>query len=60
MEPGSALYNIPLAGKVTGVLDKNALQKSFNEIVRRHEVLRVRRHTGDGNRPRPAVDDRGN
>src|SRR6476646_8524763 len=48
MEPGSALYNIPLAGKVTGVLDKNALQKSFNEIVRRHEVLRARFAVSEG------------
>ena len=48
MEPGSALYNIPLAGKVSGVLDKNALQKSFNEIVRRHEVLRARFAVSEG------------
>jgi amino acid adenylation domain-containing protein len=48
MEPGSALYNIPLAGKVTGKLDKNALQKSFNEIVRRHEVLRARFAVSEG------------
>jgi amino acid adenylation domain-containing protein len=48
MEPGSALYNIPLAGKVTGALDKNALQKSFNEIVRRHEVLRARFAVSEG------------
>jgi amino acid adenylation domain-containing protein len=48
MEPGSALYNIPLAGKVSGGLDKHALQQSLDEIVRRHEVLRTRFIVRDG------------
>jgi amino acid adenylation domain-containing protein len=48
MDPGSALYNIPLAGKVSGRLDKRALQKSLNEIVRRHEILRTRFIVRDG------------
>ena len=48
LEPGSALYNIPLAGNISGRLNKNALQRSFNEVVRRHEVLRSRFAVEDG------------
>lgn len=48
LEPGSAFYNIPLAGNIYGPLNKNALQKSFNEVVRRHEVLRSRFAVEDG------------
>ena len=48
LEPGSALYNIPLAGRVHGTLNKDALQRSFNEIVRRHEVLRTHFAVSDG------------
>lgn len=48
LEPGSALYNIPLAGKISGALAKEALQRSLDEIVRRHEVLRTRFAVCDG------------
>jgi amino acid adenylation domain-containing protein len=41
MEPGSAVYNIPLAWRLGGVLDAAALERSLGEIVRRHEVLRT-------------------
>ncbi|HET8840310.1 MAG TPA: amino acid adenylation domain-containing protein, partial [Ktedonobacteraceae bacterium] len=37
---GSA-YNIPLAVRLTGALDKEALEYTLREIVRRHEVLRT-------------------
>jgi amino acid adenylation domain-containing protein len=57
MEPNSALYNIPLAGKVSGSLDKRALQKSLNEIVRRHEVLRTRFSVRDGGPVQEIVPD---
>ncbi|WP_460203568.1 amino acid adenylation domain-containing protein [Scytonema sp. NUACC21] len=39
LEPGSAVYNIPAAVRLSGSLDVAALQQSFNEIVRRHETL---------------------
>ncbi|NEQ48312.1 MAG: amino acid adenylation domain-containing protein [Leptolyngbya sp. SIOISBB] len=42
LEPGSPLYNIPAAVRLTGVLNVTALEQSFNEIVQRHEVLRTR------------------
>ena len=41
LEPGTAAYNIPCALKLAGSLDRAALQRSLNEIVRRHETLRT-------------------
>src|SRR5438270_910544 len=41
MEPGNAVYNIPLALRLRGELDREALKRSFNRIVERHEVLRT-------------------
>ena len=40
-EPGSPLYNIPSALRLTGQLDDRALNRSLQEIVRRHEILRT-------------------
>jgi amino acid adenylation domain-containing protein len=42
LEPGSDLYNMPGAIRLEGGLDLDALERSVNEIVRRHEVLRTR------------------
>ena len=42
LEPGSAVYNIGLTFHFNGVLDTSALEKSFGEIIKRHEVLRTR------------------
>ncbi len=41
MEPGSPLYNIPVALRLTGALDVSALERSLAEIVRRHAALRT-------------------
>ena len=41
MEGLSPTYNIPAALRLRGALDRAALQKSFDEIVRRHEALRT-------------------
>ncbi|RKH18541.1 amino acid adenylation domain-containing protein, partial [Corallococcus sp. CA041A] len=41
MEPGQALYNIPLALRLSGPLDVEVLRRTFAEIVRRHEPLRT-------------------
>lgn len=38
---GSA-YNIPMALRLIGSLDISALQRAFDELVRRHEALRTR------------------
>ncbi|HEU4837039.1 MAG TPA: condensation domain-containing protein, partial [Pyrinomonadaceae bacterium] len=41
LEPESAAYNIPAAVRLRGKLNVEALQQSFAEVVRRHEVLRT-------------------
>lgn len=40
LEPSST-YNEPMAFRLAGSLNIRALEQSFNEIVRRHEVLRT-------------------
>ncbi|HEY6350084.1 MAG TPA: amino acid adenylation domain-containing protein [Candidatus Angelobacter sp.] len=42
LSPGGPLYTIPLQLRMKGELDHQALQRSFNEMVRRHEVLRTK------------------
>ncbi len=41
LEPNSPAYNIPAALRLAGALDVAALERSLNEIVRRHESLRT-------------------
>ncbi|HYO56053.1 condensation domain-containing protein, partial [Archangium sp.] len=41
LEPGSSLFNVPLALRLKGRLDAGALEKSLQELIRRHEVLRT-------------------
>ncbi|MEH2140432.1 amino acid adenylation domain-containing protein [Nostoc sp.] len=41
LNPGIPVYNIPLAYRLTGLLNVNALVQSLVEIVRRHEALRT-------------------
>ncbi|MEO6825468.1 MAG: condensation domain-containing protein [Nitrosospira sp.] len=41
LTPGSALYTIPASLRLTSMLDIQALRRSLNEIVRRHEALRT-------------------
>ena len=48
LEPGSAAYNIPCAVRLRGRLDEQALRRSLDEIVRRHEVLRTNFPSRDG------------
>ncbi len=40
LEPGSSFYNIPAAIGLSGRLDAWAMERAFQEIVRRHRVLR--------------------
>ncbi|MFF5970812.1 amino acid adenylation domain-containing protein [Streptomyces sp. NPDC012769] len=41
MEGPSALYNLPLALRVTGPLDPDALELALGDLVVRHEILRT-------------------
>ncbi|HZI13407.1 MAG TPA: amino acid adenylation domain-containing protein, partial [Myxococcus sp.] len=41
LEPGSPFYNIPTAVRLDGALDVGALERSLQELVRRHESLRT-------------------
>jgi amino acid adenylation domain-containing protein len=51
MVPGRPLYNVPLAARLTGPLNLEALQKSLNAVVRRHDVLRTTFTTGADGSP---------
>jgi hypothetical protein len=48
LEPNNPVYNVPISVRLTGALQLSALQQSLNEIIRRHEVLRTRFVTVDG------------
>jgi fengycin family lipopeptide synthetase B len=52
--PGSGLYNMAGVARVRGPLDETAVFQTFNEIVRRHEVLRTVFRSEDG-RPQPVL-----
>ncbi|MFJ6432026.1 amino acid adenylation domain-containing protein [Streptomyces sp. NPDC091416] len=66
-EPGSSLYNIPIALRLTGTLDTTALHTALTDVVTRHESLRTlfTQHTDttdphqvilDGDRARPVLE----
>jgi NRPS condensation-like uncharacterized protein len=46
--PGNAIYNVPTVIRLTGRLNTSALEQTFKEIVRRHEVLRTTFKVLDG------------
>ncbi|WP_164003067.1 condensation domain-containing protein, partial [Pyxidicoccus caerfyrddinensis] len=48
LEPGSAFYNVPVAVKLNGTLDLQALERSFEALVHRHESLRTVFRTENG------------
>jgi len=39
--PGTAFYNVPMTWRIKGDLDVATLERSLQEVVRRHEVLRT-------------------
>jgi amino acid adenylation domain-containing protein len=49
LEPNSSLYNLPHAVRLSGALDIPALERSFNALVERHEILRTTFMVIDGN-----------
>jgi len=48
LTPGQIVYSIPSAVRITGALDVQSLQRTLNEIARRHESLRTRFAIADG------------
>ncbi|MBF1989859.1 non-ribosomal peptide synthetase [Fischerella thermalis] len=47
-EPGSPSYNLPRTVRLQGKLNIDALSASFNEIIKRHEILRTSFVISDG------------
>ncbi|MDZ7333004.1 MAG: amino acid adenylation domain-containing protein [candidate division KSB1 bacterium] len=41
LQPGNPIYNIPSAFRLEGELNVRALERSLNEVIARHEVLRT-------------------
>ncbi|MGH9762830.1 MAG: condensation domain-containing protein, partial [Blastocatellia bacterium] len=46
--PGNAAYNIPVAVRLSGEVNEEALSQAFGEIARRYEILRTRIVTQNG------------
>ena len=42
LDPNSAVYNIPFAFRLKGNLNIPVLERSINEIIRRHETFRTK------------------
>ena len=57
LEPGGSAYHIPLAVRLEGPLNAPLLELCLNEIVRRHEVLRTRFPSRDGEPAQEIVAD---
>jgi len=54
LDPEATYHNIAAAASIRGPLDPGALEATFREIIRRHEVLRTGLDARDGN-PRQLV-----
>jgi amino acid adenylation domain-containing protein len=52
--PGSPVFNVPIAVRLSTPIDVSALQRSLKEIARRHEVFRTAFITVEGN-PEPVI-----
>jgi amino acid adenylation domain-containing protein/FkbH-like protein len=48
LEPGTSTYNIPWTLRLTGPLNRAALERSFNALLERHETLRTSFTSEDG------------
>ncbi|WP_432108394.1 amino acid adenylation domain-containing protein [Streptomyces sp. AA1529] len=56
LEDSSAHYNVPMAMRLHGRLDRAALRRALTELVRRHEALRTR-FEDRGGVPHQCIDD---
>jgi amino acid adenylation domain-containing protein len=59
LTPGRATYNLPSALRVRGKLDVNVLERTLQEIARRHETLRTR-FVAVGGEPHQVIEDQVN
>jgi amino acid adenylation domain-containing protein len=57
LDPGSVAYNMPFRLRIQGPLYKDALQASFNELARRHEILHTQFVQQDENPVQVVVPD---
>ncbi|MFP2902999.1 condensation domain-containing protein, partial [Corallococcus sp. 4LFB] len=48
LEPGTALYNMPVAVRLEGTLRHEVLERALREVMRRHETLRTTFAEQDG------------
>ncbi|HEV2852268.1 MAG TPA: amino acid adenylation domain-containing protein [Thermoanaerobaculia bacterium] len=55
MAPGSPVYNLPAAFRLSGPLDPRALERGLDEVFRRHEALRTTFAEGPDGEPRQVV-----
>jgi amino acid adenylation domain-containing protein len=51
LDPGSPVYNLPVAFRLAGPLDPGALARSLHEVLRRHEALRTTFAEGPNGKP---------
>src|SRR5678809_833461 len=56
IEENRALYNVPRALRLSGALDIQALQRTLNELVSRHEPFRTHFASVDGELRQIIVD----
>ncbi len=42
LAPASSAYNVPLAVRLRGAIDADALERAFKALVKHHEILRTR------------------
>jgi len=52
--PGSPVFNVPIAVRLSTPINLSALRQSLNEIARRHEVFRTTFVTVEG-KPKPVI-----
>ncbi|MFI6509990.1 amino acid adenylation domain-containing protein [Streptosporangium sp. NPDC050855] len=55
--PGTTVYTVPVAVRLRGTLDADALRRALDEVVARHEALRMRFLTTEDGTPELVVDD---
>ncbi|MDQ6818321.1 MAG: condensation domain-containing protein, partial [Actinomycetota bacterium] len=48
MMPGLGAYNVPTLVRVAGILDERPLERAFEAVIARHEILRTRIELIDG------------